>query len=278
MNEHQPRSPVADVRPWVVPAVAGGLTIVLFALILAIDVGRAFGGIARLQDVGLAPPAVWFQAFQDRGLAEFAQWILFGWFVVMAAALRVRWRDHDPRTARFWGLVTVFGLLLFAEDAGSVRDTLSHWGDVALPGSSSGELVMAAWFGIIAGVLLYAIVRYGRRVVRNPHVRGYGIAGIVLLAFPSAGQAVEHVLGWMGPFGAWLVYDVLGAGHILELPGFDTPYLVYLFTDFVLEEPLELMGIAFLVAAVLAHARSLPREGATDQDMATTEVVTAGHS
>lgn len=92
-------------------------------------------------------------------------------------------------------------------------------------------------------------------------MRWYGIAGIVLLAAPSAGQAIEHAVGWMGPFGAWLVYDVLGAGHILELPGLDTPYLVYLFTDFVLEGPLELMGIAFLVAAVLAHARSLPDEG-----------------
>lgn len=261
MVDRPPRNPVADVRPWVVPAVAGGLTIALFGLILVVDVGRAFGGIPTLHDVGLAPPAVWFQAFQDRGLAEFAQWILFGWFVVMAAALRSRWQDHDPGTARFWGLVAVFGLLLFAEDAGGVRDTLSHWGDVALPGSSSGQVVMVVWFGTIAAVLFYAVVRYGRRVAEEPHVRWYGIAGIVFLAAPSVGQAIEHVVGWMGPFGAWLVYDVLGAGHILELPGLDTPYLVYLFTDFVLEEPLELMGIAFLVAAVLAHARSLPGEG-----------------
>lgn len=234
----------------------------MLALILVVDVWGAFGGIPALEDRGLAPPAVWFQMFQDRGVAEFAQWALFGWFVLLAGKLHAWWYERDRATARFWLLTGVFGLLLLAEDAGSVRDTLMHWGDVFVPGGRSGQLVMIVWFGALAGVLGYAVMRYGSRVLADRRVLGYGVAGVVLFALASVGEAAEHAFGWMGPAGWWVVNDLLDAPHLVELPQHDSSFLVYLVADFIVEEPLELLGIALLTAAALAHARAI-RAGAT---------------
>lgn len=250
---------VSRVRPWIVPAAAATAIAIMFALILLIDVGGLFGGIEAMEATGLAPPAVWFQMFQDRGAAEFLQWGLMGWFVILAATLRGRAGPGDPDLARFWGLIAVFGLLLLFEDAGGVRDTLMHWGDAFLPGGGSGQVVIFVWFGAIAAVLGLALWLYGRAVVSDTGVRAYGLAGVAMFGLAAGGEAFEHVFGWMGPLGWWLVNDVLGAPHILELPQHDMAYLVYLFTDFVVEEPLELLGIAFLVAAVLAHVRTSAR-------------------
>lgn len=248
-----------SVPPWVVPAAAGAIIVAMLAAILLIDVGGLFGGIDAMEETGLAPPAVWFQMFQDRGVAEFLQWALFGWFIVLAASLRGRVAERDAGRARFWTLLAVFGLLLLFEDAGGVRDTLTHWGDAFL-WMGAGRFVTFVWFGTIAAVLGWAVLRHGRGVVGDSRVRAYGLAGVGVFALASVGEAMEHVVGWMGPVGWWLVNDVLGAIHILRLPDHDLDYLVYLFTDFVVEEPLELLGIALLVAAVLAHVRMLRTE------------------
>lgn len=247
----------SGIRPWIVPATAAVVVVLMFVLIMLIDVGGMFGGIEAMEEAGLAPPAVWFQMFQDRGVAEFLQWGLLGWFIILAATLRGRAAQHDRDRGRFWLLIAVFGLLMLLEDAGGVRDTLTHWGDVFLPGEGSGRLTIFLWFGAIAAVLGGAVFRYGRDVVSETPVRAYGLAGSVLFAIAAVGEAAEHVLGWMGPVGWWLVNDVLGATYIVQLPQHDMDYLVYLFTDFAVEEPLELLGIAFLVAAVLAHVRAV---------------------
>lgn len=254
-DSNSPRR-VSRVRPWIVPAAAAAAIVVMFGLILLIDVAGLFGGIEAMEETGLAPPAVWFQMFQDRGVAEFLQWGLMGWFVILAATLRGRAGPGEPDLARFWGLIAVFGLLLLFEDAGGVRDTLTHWGDAFLPGDGSGRIAIFLWFGAIAVVLGLALWRYGRDVVADRGVRAYGLAGVAAFGLAAVGEALEHVVGWMGPFGWWLVNDVLGAIHILQLPQHDMDYLVYLFTDFAVEEPLELLGIALLIAAVLSHIRS----------------------
>lgn len=245
------------MRPWIVPATAAVAVVLMFVLIVLIDVRGMFGGIAAMEDSGLAPPAVWFQMYQDRGVAEFLQWGLLGWLIILAATLRGRAGRHRRDQRRFWSLIAVFGLLMLLEDAGGVRDTLTHWGDAFLPGSDSGRLAIVVWFGAIAVVFGVALLRYGRNVVDDTHVRAYGVAGSVLFALAAIGEAAEHFVGWMGPAGWWLVNDVLGAPHILQLPDQEVDYLVYLFADFAIEEPLELLGISLLVAAALAHVRTL---------------------
>lgn len=250
-------SPLPDVRPWTVPTAAALSVVLMIVLILLVDVSGAFGGIDALAARGLAPPAVWFQMFQDRGVAEFLQWAAFGWFIILALTLRSWWWDRDADAARFWGLGAVFGMLLLVEDAGDVRDTIAHWGDAFLPGSRSGDITMVVWFGVIAAVLAVAVLRYGRRVLADRRTAVYGAAGVVAFAIASLGTAFDRLFGGLEPAGRWLVEDVFGAPHLVRLPGEDTDFLLHLIADFIIEEPLELLGAAFLVAAALAHARVL---------------------
>lgn len=264
-------SSLPSVRAWTVPAAAAVAIVAMLALILVVDVWGAFGGIDALHRRGLAPPAVWFQMFQDRGVAEFLQWMLYGWFIVLAATLRGRWADADSDTARAWLLLAVGGVMILAEDAGDVRDSFLHWGDVFLPGARSGLVAMALWFGSVAVVMALAVFRFGQRIVDDPAVRGYGIAGVSAFALASSGEVIQRFTGWMEPAGRWLAVDLLGSPDILQLPGEETSTLAYLFADFVVEEPLELLGGALLVAAALAHVRCLRRDAAADATSAAGE-------
>jgi hypothetical protein len=236
----------------------------------------ALGGPPRLAADGLDPPYVWFQLFMDGGFTELFQWTLLAGLVVLAASLAAAHRlgglgtphgtarpgDETGRGA-FWTLIAVAAALMLIEDAGNARHLLLHYAGVAAAFDPVVTTVVEiTYFAAIASVGLYAFLRYGRGLAVLPGVRGLGAAGVGCYALGAGLNASRTIGYWYHGFGSWLVDDVLGAPQLVEavaVEGLDPWQLRFLFPDFVVEESLELLGAAFLVAAALAYARLLRR-------------------
>jgi hypothetical protein len=288
----------AVLPPWLFPAIAVSWIVLCLLALWLVDIRGALGGPERLQEAGLDPAYLWFQLFMDGGFTEWFQWALLGVLIVLASGLAVAHRQQEAapgdlsdelheRMAAFWTLVALLAVVMLIEDAGNPRHLINHYVGVATGFSNrattAAELV---YFAAIGAIGLYALLRHGRALLpgggsgRDPdgrrrdddaeprtgaagslHYRRFGALGIVMYATAAVSSATRNIGDWYIDVGRWLIDDVLGAPQLVRavpVEGLDEWDLRFMFVDFVLEESLELLGVALLVAAVLAYTRTGP--------------------
>ncbi len=266
----QSTPPARSWSPWWIPAAIAGYLLLAYAVIWAVDVRRVFGDPAQLQEAGLDPPLMWVQLFMDGGLTELIQWSMLAAIVILAAGLGARHRGEaasypsNERSAHlgvFWTLVAVMAALMLIEDAGNPRHLLRHYaGLVGGVDSNLDRPVETLYFGAIASIGVYAFLRHGRDLIAIPTVRVLGALGAGLYALAVVMSAARSVGGFYLALGGWLIDDVLRVPMIVDevmvsyLAVFELD-LRFFFVDFVIEESLEVLGAAFLLAAVVAYRR-----------------------
>lgn len=213
------------------------------------------------------PVGLWALLFGNGGPIEWMQWGLLGITAIAASFLSARLRSD------FFYLFAFAAALLLIEDAGDPRHRLSVYvrafvGDDigVLPTSTVVELT---YFAALAAVPLYAFWRYRTEVwsfttARRYLLGGYGLYAVAALAsgtrklgsYETVGLLIDDALGGrlaMGP------YDP-GEGHLQ-------------FIDGVVEESIELLAAACLLALVLACAKESRgiRDAHRDEPIDTTD-------
>jgi hypothetical protein len=235
-------SDVAASRSWVTPGrvigLSAGLALVSLGLVTLVDIARVAGEL---------PSPLWHTLFGEGGPIEWAQWGLLGALAVSSAVLAERLRS------RFFLLFAVTAVLLLIEDAGNVRHALAGYGQTLLGnrilGYPTSMFIEVPFFALLAAVPLYAVVRHGHEVWAFVAARRYLVTGYALYALAAIASGLRRLghYEWLGR----RANELLG-GRIPLGPYEDTAVGYRLIVDFMIEESVELLAAACLVATVLA--------------------------
>lgn len=205
---------------------------------------------------------------RNSGFAEVAQWGLLAAAISIAFYLAGAAAARRPRLARLGFLLGISFVLMLVEDAGNVRHFLMSYVQLAAGEPDQGivgTLFEAVYFAILGGLPLYALLRYGRSLLEYGRAFTYMVTGFVLYAVAAglsfAGTAFQMLLDRD-------LYTILGDGAValsLRLGDAALPALWeswnegnwlfqvgFLLLDSLIEENIELLAAAFLVAALVS--------------------------
>lgn len=206
-------------------------------------------------------PMMRFQLFTGR-FTEWLQWIILAMALVATGTVSGRLRQHgDVGGARFWLLLTIGLGLMLVEDAGDVRQDLRPYVAFVVSGQPDGasdtlvgRLADLGFFAVIAFFPLYAILRHWRVPLRYAGAGWYLVLGFVAYAVTQFGTAVSQINDSYARLGRWLHATVFHGG-LLQPVGLDRQRMHFELIDGPVEESVELLGAALLLAAALAFRR-----------------------
>ena len=251
--EHEVRIPL---KPWHVMAACTAYLAAAWAAFVFIDALNFAGLRDSLVATGLQMPATWPHIFREGGPTEILQWLCLGIASVLAATVAGELRStkqRDADTRMFWMLMSIALMFLLIEDAGNprhyIRDAVFE-----LTGSQTARLAVESLvFMILAGLPLYALVRYRREVIRFGSAKWYLLCAF--LCYGVAGVASATRYAWYEDAGA-IFHAVVGSDLLeLEHPHFTEVGIEFFLMDWLFEESVELLGAAFFVCATLAFVR-----------------------
>ena len=201
---------------------------------------------------------LWTGLFNDR----FIEWLQ--WFLLAATAITAGFvagclhQANSDRVAAFLWLLTLGTGLLLIEDAGDVRHTLIPMLDLLTPeramGVTTSTLLTLAYFALLASPMILALIRHFPDVWSFSAARAYLLTGYGAYALAAGGQAVGGFFDFQRRLGRWLHEELPGSQ--LSVPDGYPPAIWHeWFVDAVLEESLEAIAAACLLALVLTLAR-----------------------
>lgn len=227
-------------------AVVGWLGIA-WALFVAVD-------ILDLVDLGVP---LFPHLFNDRPV-EWSQWIILILAIAAAAYLAGRLAAEDRAGAsRFFFLLAIGLGLMLIEDAGDVRHTISGYVSAMIGyeifGLHHAVVTHVPYFAALAALPVYAVLRYGRYPWKSVQTRFYLGGGVLLYAVAALGGGLAFLNDFYVGLGAWVDRVVLGGR--LPVPAGTAPSAAhFMLMDSVIEESVELLAVAMLLAAILAFA------------------------
>jgi hypothetical protein len=234
------------IRPEMVVLGVGGFVALAWICVVIFDI---------VQVLGVPERPLWEQLFHNNRPAEWLQWALLLTSVVLAARLSAR-LGGEP--ARFF-LLMAFGLgLVFLEETSDLRHVLYHdyWFDRfghTLLGIPTRVVSDTIYFSLIASVPVYAVLRYARSIWDSYATGSYLIAGVVLYGIAGGLSAIRHLNDLYINLGRlidqWFFFSRWpSAEHISQERAW-----FYVMDSFI-EESIELMAIACLLAMILSYA------------------------
>ena len=213
---------------------------------------------------------LWQTLFLNRRPTEWLQWVglaaTYGGAWYLAARIH---GDGDAGHRRFLLWLGLGAALMLIEDAGDVRHIIALYvrravDDALVLGLHPATLVDIPYFTVLAGPLIYALVRYGRSVWEVSGSRPYLALGYASYGFAGAGSALSGVGGGRAESSVYLgsLYERIGRTIEALLPGsehmaggLEPAHFRFLLADGPVEESLELVGVACLLSVVVALAR-----------------------
>ena len=199
---------------------------------------------------------VWVRVFRKRGPTEFLQWALL--LTAVLVCLRGARRGGE-QSLGFLTLMAVATTMMFAEDVANI----SHlFGSILGPSALAFRIGRTIVYLGIAAVPIYALIRHwsGLTVGRVYLLAGYGFYAM------SAGASVPaNLFGLYELLGPW-VMETAFRGRLRSFPPgtvifpeYDVPDQTgIVFVDFAIEESLELLGAACLLAGLITVASAIP--------------------
>lgn len=230
-----------------------------------IDIRNIFGLSDWLYIEGFDPPLFWLQIFKEASLTEYLQWFLIGSSAILAAlygGMKLKLTTKFPWT---WILLVIGLALMFLEDTINLRHQASNiigyyyfgldvttmaWRTSAL--RSYIEIIIFAALGSIMVMALIFILkdRSNGLVGKKILFAGYFFYGVAAIC-----SATRNIGNWYAVIGEKIL-NFLTRGVELSWSGesimFHRDPLGFWFMDLVVEESIELLGAAFILAAIVA--------------------------
>lgn len=208
---------------------------------------------------------------RNSGVAEIIQYSFLGAGVLIAGFCSgFLYNRKEKRLSKFWLIMSIALLLMLLQDAGELRHvpmSYAMWAFGEVDQGLAGTLVELAYFAIMGGVPLYALIKYWKDISSYVRSKYYLLIGFVFYALAGGlsfvGTAFEGLLDKN-------VYNILGdyfydfalsigddaVVTIWEETSFNVRFFLM---DSLLEENIELIGAGALLAAVLAFWASYKR-------------------
>lgn len=241
-----------QVNPRTVVIVAAVWVIAAWMVFLAID-------IVGLVDVP-GEHVVWLHLFNDRPV-EWAQWLLQGSAILVAGFTAGRLASERDRGLRAFLLILGAGLVLMLfEDAGDARHAIGSYVSTVfgteIAGLPRAVVTDVPYFLVVAALPILALLRYRQDAWRAPTARPYLVAGYGLYALAGGGSGIRHLGGLYSSIGAAIDRVVLG-GRFPVPAHLDQERAHFLLVDSLIEESIETLAAASLLAVMLAIGRDI---------------------
>ena len=227
-----------------------------YTAILLFDVFNVFGVRSFLETSGLGAPAVWYHLFSARSPTEYLQTFLLGLFALSCVYISGRGSELlQNRLGYFWFMIGLFALILLVEEGADLSRRYQTIMEIIMPGApflSSRAFI----FSIYMLIGLVPLVLYFKDIYAHKKPFFYLVAGYLVYGFAGIQSVFLNFIGLSRvDFGMFIFYDLLGG--VLHFPLNEVysskEYIAFLFVDYVIEEPLELLAICFLLCSVFSY-------------------------
>ncbi len=229
--------------------------LICFIAILLFDVFNVFGVRSFLKAADLGAPAVWYHLFSARSPTEYLQCLLLGILLITCVYIsgRLTALKHN-RLGYFWFLIGILALILLIEEGADFSRRYQTIMEIFIPGSSfiANRAIIFSFYMLIALVPLF---KYFKDIY--PYRKSFWFLVTGFLVYGFAG--IQSVfLGFFGlsrtPLGLFIFYDLLdGILHFPLSVNYPTKNIIaFLFVDYVLEEPIELLAICLLICSIFS--------------------------
>lgn len=252
-----------------------GFGILIFSWILVVLID--FYNIYDLRDYvyhGIVP-TFWHYTFRESGPIEKIQWTFLTLLALTSFYLYLKSKQGDSRKVRrFWGLFTITGLLMLAEDWLDIRHLILReyltleW--VVL------NLLETGYFLALGLIPIGAVLLYGRKIKSENSltmvlmVLGIGVYLVaIFLSGPADLTDINYVIGntlheSFNEMGGEELEELhqIGQGRIEEREeelGMTMMSVTYRFKDLLVEESVELIGATLLLAAAFSYIKTVNR-------------------
>lgn len=207
------------------------------------------------------PLIMWVILFTEGSLTEILQWSLLAISAILASATYIKSRKTKS-AALAWFLLFIGLTIMFLEDSVNLRHELSDYiGQLAGHNTYSiafhrgalrttVELCFYSFLGGIMSVAFFKIMRDSSNAFKG---KMYMLAGYIFYAIASIASATRYIKDWYAITGT-LILNFLIKGKDLTWSAdsiIRNNPLGFWFMDYVVEESIELMGAACLLAAVI---------------------------
>ena len=214
-----------------------------------------------LDSQGGPVPLFWFHAFKDASPTEYIQWSLLGLSIMCAAIFGGIQQKTTSKFPWIWILLFLGLTFMLIEDVTDFRHYVgSFFAEYVFfvdhtafswqigPWKSLIEIVLYALLGGMMILALLFILRDKKLSVSGKKMLA---AGYVFYGVAAASSATRHLGQWYVKTGD-AILERINSGMIRQVEdSFHQEYLGYHLMDFVVEESLELLGAAFIAAALM---------------------------
>lgn len=217
-------------------------------------------------------PFFWYHWFEDGGPVEQVQYLLLGFgalFSVRNATLEdTKIEGPNKAASAFWYLLGLALLLMLIEDAGNPRHMLRVHLRTFTGEAQHGPIGTAAelgYFAVLAAIPIYAYLAFGRKALSGYRATtAYLLAGYLVYAMgvgaSFAGTAFHDLLDQnVYMMAGRRVLDTMTAladPAGAELYAANKEWISFYLMDSMIEESIELIGAALLLAACISYAKS----------------------
>jgi len=212
---------------------------------------------------------LWWFIFKEAGPTEIFQWGALLSTCLGSLILSRHLRELGlVKPGLFWRLMSLVALLMFLEDAGNFRHLISYlvvwlagmdWESTA--GMYLRNMLELSYFGILAAVPVYGLLRYFIVIVKALQSFGYLITGYFFYGIAVLASGTRFFDEWYAAAGT-LLHEFMknhARGEFLQV-GTEVLPMEFWLMDFMVEESLELIGAGALLAATAAYWRYMQRE------------------
>jgi hypothetical protein len=218
-----------------------------WAAFLAIDLFDLGGSRALI--AGLEQPQTYFHLYGEARPTEWLQWACLGFGAVAAGVVAGRLLERHPTAGVTWAVFAAGMAVLLIEDAGNPRLRVAEYGE-RLAGPAAGLVAELAVYALVALLPVLAAIRSRGYLLRFAPGHRYLLAGYAAYAVAAGASATRSL--WYERAG-----DALFGDRLLPLTHEGVDRSSFFALDHLVEESVELVGAALLLAGALTALEHL---------------------
>ncbi len=252
-----------EIKPSNVIAVAIIYLILAWGFSYFIDVHNFLGFRDKLFSEGMDVQLLWYYLFHDGFITEWLQWIFLGGTALVSSHIGgrlVSLGNREPAT--FWILLSAAAVLMFIEDAFNARHYIAFFTQVIFDAEGFTNPVKTIthliYFVFLASIPMYALLRFWRYIWASASTSYYIAIGFITYGMAAFASGTRDIMNWYSVVGE-SINGIIASGIMSNyfVQTEPTRPLGFYLMDSVVEESIELIAAAALLAAAFAYLQDL---------------------